>query len=40
VVPSLDHIQQYTRIRVQLVFLSDGGLRKLFLDAFKTEDNK
>jgi len=40
VAPSLDHIQQYTRSRVQQVTPSDGGKRKLFSEAVKIEDNK
>ena len=33
-------MQQYTRIGVQLVLPSEGGRRKLFLEAVKKEDNK
>ena len=39
VTPPLDHMQQYTRIGVQLVLPSEGGQRKLFSEAVKTEDN-
>jgi hypothetical protein len=40
VTPPLDHMQQYTRSGVQLVLPSEGGRRKLFLEAVKKEDNK